>query len=94
MGAGGGMVTAQIPVTPEDNSLVCRLNAHTPTPDQMHTAAGVYECVHEHHWMSDSSKDVCGKTGLSLRYCRVCRTKDFFLNDVHKSGDRVLTIWD
>ena len=45
MGAGGGMVTAQIPVTPEDNSLVCRLNAHTPTPDQMHTAAGVYECV-------------------------------------------------
>ena len=67
MGAGGGMVTAQIPVTPEDNSLVCRLNAHTPTPDQMHTAAVVYECVHEHHWMSDNSKDVCGKTGLSLR---------------------------
>lgn len=42
MGAGGGIVTTQIPVTPENNSLVCRLNTH---PDQMHIAAGVYMSV-------------------------------------------------
>lgn len=46
MGAGGGIATTQIPVTPEDNSLVCRLNTHAH-PDQMHIAAGVcvFMCV-------------------------------------------------
>lgn len=35
MGAAGGRVTTQIPVTLEDNSFMCRLNRHA-LPDLMH----------------------------------------------------------
>lgn len=44
IGAGGGKVTTQIPVTLEDHSLMCRLNRRVP-PDLTYIAAGAY-CVY------------------------------------------------